>query len=97
MSEQRIWYAIVYRKTDDLKDYYFHFLFVSTSDMWSNSSHSEAQFLAVRNLRSIWRLLYLYGDLQIVLRFHKDNCQQLTTIQRWRPFWLEYFEAVRIV
>ena len=39
--------------SDDLKDYYFHFLFAS------NYSHSKAQFLAERNLRST-RDFYIY-------------------------------------
>ena len=34
-------------------------------------SHSKVQFVAERNLRS--KLLYLYGDLQIILRFHRKK------------------------
>ena len=58
-----------------MKDCYFHFLFASNlacnqSDC-TDISHSKARFLAERNLRS--KLLYLYGDLQTILRFHRDK------------------------
>ena len=43
----------------------------SNQSEWTNISYSRVQFLAERNLRLT--VLYLYGDLQTVLRFHRNK------------------------
>ena len=44
-------------------------------------------------------LLYLYGDLQTILRFHKNKYTVSSQLQypRWRTFWCENVEGIRIV
>ena len=58
-----------------MKDYYFHFCLLQpwtrNQSECTNISHSQARFLAERNLRS--KLSDLYGDLQTILRFHRKK------------------------
>ena len=58
-----------------MKDYYFHLCLLQpwtyNQSECTNISHSKAQFLPARNLRST--LLYSYGDLQTIIRFHRNK------------------------
>ena len=53
-------------RSDDLRDYYFNFLFASTSDTWLKWVQQSSN--------SSWkRLSYLYGYLQTILGFDENK------------------------
>ena len=92
---------------DDTRDCYFHFSFFSSSDtwlMWVQKLFSRLSSVSSwKKFENKARFLYLYGDLQTFLRFHKNmytvNRQlqpTLTNILTWERWGNKNYQTSRI-